>query len=165
MSRIKLSIVKRLLKAYKEGHTMASACKFAGIAIGTHWNWCKRWPRLESKIEEMKQSRIPMLIDSLYSQGMKGDVVAAKSYLLNRGAWKMGDPKSLVPAVQVHNNVVQNNSTTLPKDDPERLRKNADLIRTFRLVDQYGSAPGQEAVSELRPEGQQGTEGGAGGDP
>lgn len=135
---------------------MASACKMAGIAIGTHWNWCRRWPRLEARIEQIKECRIPMLVDSIYAQGMKGDIVAAKSYLLNRAHWKMGDPKSNVPAVQVSNTVVQNNTAPVAADDQERLRKNADLIRKFGLIDRYGSKDGQESVPVVCPEGQLG---------
>lgn len=165
MAKLKLSIVKKLLKAYKDGHTMTSACKVAGIVLSTHWEWCKKWPRLEARIEQIKECRIPMLVDSIYAQGMKGDIIAAKSYLLNRAHWKMGDPKTAVPTVQVHNNVVQNNTTTVPKDDEERLRKNADLIRKFGLISRYGSAPGQESIPVVCPEGQSGGESGAGGDP
>lgn len=159
MAYSKLYIIKKLLRAFKQGKTAVDACAYAGITFMTFWRWCKAWPRLHQRIEIIKTSRVVLMEDAVFNMGLKGDIIAAKSFLLNKGGWKMGDPKDSRPAVVVQNTVTQNNSPIKKFDDDEELKKNADLIGKFSLVDRYGSKTGESVVPGVCAEGQQRPEG------
>lgn len=150
MAKLKLSIIKKLLRAFKEGATVGSACKIAGIARVTYYDWINRqWPGLAQHIEDVKvTARVEAVEDALYKSAVEGDVQAQKNFLLNRKrSWRLGDPRDNKPSVIVQNTVTQNNTPTQKVDDEEELRKNADLIGKFALVDRYGSKTGEGAVS------------------
>ena len=157
MSRLRLFTLKRLFKAFKEGATIEGACKAAGISRTTFFYWTQKWPALGQRVEYLKVSRVPLVLDALFISALKGDVNAQKAYLLNhRQGWRLADPRE---GVKVQTTVVQQTAITAPlassKDEEEELRLNADLIRTFKLVDRYGSQEGSGPVPELCVEGQQ----------
>lgn len=146
MAKLKVFRIKKLLKSFKAGATTVAACEAAGITTTALWDWCKKWPRLEMKIEKLKESRVQFVEDAMFKSAVSGDVNAQKNYLLNRKrGWRMADPRDNKPAVVVQNVVTQTNA---PKqmDDAEELRKNADLIGKFSLVDRYGSKAGESVI-------------------
>lgn len=158
MAKLKLSIIKKLIKAFREGSTIKKACEFAGISRTIYYDWTRRvWPRLQSHFDCLRDDvRVELVDDAMFDSALAGDVNAQKNFLLNkRRGWRLGDPKDARPAVVVQNTVTQNNTPAVKSDDEEELRKNADLIGKFSLVDRYGSKAGESAVSGIRLEGQQ----------
>lgn len=142
--------------------SISAACKSAGIARETYYDWTRRvWPKLRYHFESLKDDmRTEAVEDALYASAVSGDVNAQKNFLLNkRKNWRLGDPKDGKPAVVVQNNVTQNNVPAAKIEDEEELRKNADLIRKFKLTDRYGSPEGEGTLSGVCPEGQQRSEG------
>jgi hypothetical protein len=161
MAKLRLSIIKKLIRAFKEGATISSACQVAGISRSIYYDWTRRvWPKLGYHFNSlMDDTRVELVQDAMYKSAINGDVNAQKNILLNkRKGWRLGDPKDSRPAVVVQNTVTQNNTPKQIVDDEEELRKNADLIRKFSLTDRYGSKAGEGVVSGVLPEGQQRSE-------
>jgi len=76
-----------ILGYFRDGATLVSACDKAGLHRTTLYTWRKSDPKLNADIEEAQTSRVQLVIDSLYSQAMKGNITACIFYLKNRAGW------------------------------------------------------------------------------
>lgn len=146
MAKKKISTIKALLNAFKQGATTTAACKSAGISTVILWRWCKNWPNLAKRIEQLKDCRTPLVIDSLFAQAVQGNVQAQKFYLINKAGWAAseGSVNVKVP-IEVKNNT-QVNIPVSTEQEGERLKSYAQLIRSHNLISRTLGQDGQELI-------------------
>lgn len=131
--KLKPSIIKTLLNAFREGHTIISACKLAGINRASYYRWTERVPKLKLRIENLMENRNSLVRDALYAKALKGDTNACKAWLQNKAGWKFTETKIDVNASA---NAEANSEAILdPEVARERLQRDVRLIEKYRLLD------------------------------
>lgn len=160
---------------------MIEACKCAGINRMTVWRWRQERPWIDHHLNNIKMTRVDMIIDAMYKSGLAGDVNAQKNFLLNhKQGWRMGDPKIERPAyippasaavaqASVHIHMDQKSSATiLNSDETLRFNRNIGLLKKYGRIETIGpsgsesdgriiesvSTPEQADIPAVRPEGQ-----------
>lgn len=152
--------VKALLKSFKNGSTTVAACKAADMSVVSLWRWCKKWPNLEKRIEEIKGKRIHFVVDSIYTNAIQGKEGSQKLFCEMNGLIKRGPVQVNVP-VEVNNNT-KVNIPVASQEEAERVKSYAELIRKHNLISRTLGEEGSEPVPGGDLEGRQGEEGSAG---
>lgn len=73
-----------ILDGISNGQTMVWICSQLRITRQTEWNYRKIHPAYSRKLSAALERRVEMVVDSLYSKAVEGDVSAQKFYLTNR---------------------------------------------------------------------------------
>jgi len=131
--KIGYTTLKNLLDAFREGHTITSACVVAGITRQTFYRWIEKIPKLKLRIEQLMDNRNSLVRDALYAKALKGDTVACKAWLQNKAGWKFTETKIDVSASA--NAETKTEVMIDPEVAKHKLRENAGLIRKFGLLD------------------------------
>jgi len=130
-----MSTVKKLLNAFREGNTIISACKIAGITRMTFYRWIAKSPKLELRIEKLKTNRNSLVVDALYAKALKGDTTACKAWLQNKANWKFTETKIDVNASASAGAEAKAEVVLEPAVVKNRLQHNIGLIKRFGLLD------------------------------
>lgn len=169
MALPKLSILKKLFRAFKAGATTENACKSAGLTVVTFWRWSNDKPWIKQYVEKLKMSRVELVVDAMFQAAIKGDVNAQKNFLLNKnGGWRMGDPRierisspapvvAAVAQTAVHVHIEQKSADILSNDQTIRFNRNIELLKKYGRIETIGpSGPTPDGrVSEPIGENQQ----------
>lgn len=157
--------IKALLKSFKNGSTTLAACKAADTSVVTLWRWCKKWPNLEKRIEEIKGKRIHFVVDSIYTNAIQGKEGSQKLFCEINGLIKRHGPQVTVPVTAQVTQVTQVNIPVSSQQEAERAKSYAELIRKHNLIGRTLGEEGSEPVPGGDLEGCEGYPSPAGRDP
>lgn len=87
-----------ILESLRNGESIVTACKAAGIHPATFWRWRKADSELDAETEAAISSRVMIVEDALYANALKGNVTAQMFYLMNQASERWKD-KRAVPNV------------------------------------------------------------------
>lgn len=78
------------LESLTRGTSIVKACQAAGISVVTIWRWRKESKDFDKEVLAVLDSRTQTVEDALYSNAVKGNVVAQIFWLKNRASdrWK-----------------------------------------------------------------------------
>lgn len=77
---------QKFLKAFEESFGVISyACKAAGVARQSYYNWRKKDPEFNAKVEEIEEAAIDVVESKLLSAINNGDLTAIIFYLKTKG--------------------------------------------------------------------------------
>ena len=166
MAKKRISTLKKLLRAFQQGATITAACKSAGISDSIYFRWCREWPNLRKRVDQIMQCRTQYVIDSVYKNAVNGKEASQKLWLINRGGWRGGD--GLNVAVNNNNaNVIEGDAVVIPvtADEKEQAIAYARLIKGHNLIGRVLGPEGDQPILGDGVEGQQRLESNAGGNP
>lgn len=154
--------VKSLLKSFRNGATTVAACKAADISVVSLWRWCKKWPNLEKRIEEIKGKRIQFVIDSIYTNAVQGKEGSQKLFCELNGLIKRSGPQVTVPVNVDTKQINQVNIPVATVQEAEQVKAYAELIRSHNLVSRTLGQEGDRPVLGDLIEGRDGAQDQAG---
>ena len=73
--------IEKILEALRDGQPEYQACQAGGIKYSRWWDWKQELAGLQARVDSVKQSRLPIMEDSIYKAAVKGDWRAALVYL------------------------------------------------------------------------------------
>ena len=96
-SSLKKKRIESVLKSLASGTSFLKACKAADIDQSTFWLWRQADKKLDKRVLEVLDSRTQTVEDALYSNALKGNVIAEIFWLKNRASdrWKDKTEQSL----------------------------------------------------------------------
>lgn len=154
--------IKAILRSFRDGSTITKACEAANISRNTLWLWCKRWPNLEKRIEEIKSSRVTHVVDAVYANAIAGKEASQKLFLSING-YKTGDGVNVsVPVTVAAKTEV--NIPVASQEESERVKRYAELIRRHNLVSRVLGQDGHQPDVGSVLQGQQRAEDRSSGD-
>lgn len=155
--------IKALLKSFRNGSTTIAACKAADTSVVTLWRWCRKWPNLEKRIEEIKGKRIHFVVDSIYTNAIQGKEGSQKLFCEMNGLIKRGPLQVNVPIDAKQ--ITQVNIPVATPQEAEQVKAYAELIRSHNLISRTLGQEGEQPVSGGLIEGRDGATDQAGGTP
>lgn len=152
--RMNIRKVKALLRSFREGATITAACKAADVSRNTLWLWCRYWPNLNKRIEEIKSCRVGYVVDAVYINAMNGKEASQKLYLSINGM-RTGEGVKVEVPVKIQN-ATSVNIPVASEEERARVKRCAELIVRHNLVSRALGEEGHQSVLGEHVQGQQG---------
>jgi hypothetical protein len=74
-------LMETLLENLRQGTAITVACANADIGYTTYWGWLRAYPSFKAEVDKTLQSRLALVVDSLYASALERNTTALAMWL------------------------------------------------------------------------------------